>query len=117
MLGLVAGTALVWDKMMSIQNKISSANKLSISFEPNKEVSFRDDFIVVNKGGETKVFSSRCTHLGCKINKYADDKLICPCHGSTFDLNGSATKGPAFKSLKEINFEIDEISNTINIIT
>ena len=44
--------------------------------------------------------SDICTHLGCRpgldqINKL----LICPCHGSRFDLQGFPTKGPATRPL------------------
>lgn len=86
-------------------------------FEANKKISFQDDFIVINKESETKILSSRCTHLGCKIDKSKNDQLICPCHGSTFDLDGNATKGPAVSPLEEKQFEIDELNGQIIVKT
>ncbi len=103
--------------MILRQREINTRKVISLAFEANKEISFQDDFIIINKEGLTKVMSSRCTHLGCRINQSADDQLLCPCHGSTFDLNGNATKGPAIGSLKEMKFEIDSSGNKITVIT
>lgn len=37
-----------------------------------------------------------CTHLGCSPGFDPEKKiLICPCHGSRFDLKGNVLKGPA----------------------
>ena len=98
---------------MKTENRLASRNKISVPFNPNKNISFQDDFIVVNKDGQTKVFSSHCTHLGCNINKADGDKLICPCHGSAFDTDGNAIKGPAVRPLQSMPFSIDNSSNQI----
>ena len=113
--GIVVGVVFLWDKMIIKQKMISSRKSVSIQFEPNKEVSFQDDFIVINKDGKTKVLSSKCTHLGCKIVEFTNNQLLCPCHGSTFDLNGNATKGPAIIQLENMRFEINELNNKITI--
>lgn len=110
--GLTLGIVGLWDRMIFTQRKINSRKIVSMPFEVNKEVSFQDDFIIINKEYKTKVLSSRCTHLGCKIDKAKNGQVICPCHGSTFNLDGNATKGPAIRPLEEKKFEIDE-SNTI----
>ena len=41
-----------------------------------------------------------CTHLGCVVpwNK-AENKFMCPCHGSQYDEAGKMVRGPAPKSL------------------
>ena len=46
--------------------------------------------------------SNICTHEGCAMevsNSGGADKLICNCHGSTFDANGGVTRGPARAAL------------------
>lgn len=111
--GLSIGLIALWDKMVFTQKKINSHKTYSFPNDPNKEISFKDDFIIINKEGKTKVFSSRCTHLGCKINKSENGQLLCPCHGSTFNTMGDATRGPAVKPLEQKEFEID---NTTIII-
>ena len=117
MAALAVGTVVLWDRMISTQKRISARSKISLVFERNKQISFQDDFIIVNTGDEISVLSSRCTHLGCKINEYSNNQLLCPCHGSTFDLEGNATQGPATRSLDKMDFEIDELTNKIIVIT
>ena len=109
------GFVVSWDKMIVAQKKIKGFRILSFVFNPNKEVSFNDKVIIVSNAQNTKVFSSRCTHLGCKINKEHEGQLQCPCHGSTFDLEGNATKGPAINPLKHLEFEIDKVNSKINV--
>jgi Rieske Fe-S protein len=46
--------------------------------------------------GKLKAISGVCTHQGCIVRwQGADHPLLCPCHGSEFDLNGKVKKGPA----------------------
>jgi Rieske Fe-S protein len=43
---------------------------------------------------------NRCTHLGCQPALDPQARLlICPCHGSRFDLQGRVVKGPAARPL------------------
>jgi menaquinol-cytochrome c reductase iron-sulfur subunit len=40
-------------------------------------------------GPEVIAMTSECPHLGCAVNLTADGKsFLCPCHTSTFDLDG-----------------------------
>ena len=74
-----------------------------------------DRFIVVVSEEQLIVFSNRCTHAGCSINKEAEGQLICTCHGSMFEsLTGKAIQGPAKKELVRIPFI--EVKNTDEII-
>ena len=46
--------------------------------------------------GEVKVLSPICTHLGYGYRwDDAEHKFFCPCHGSSYDLNGQVLGGPA----------------------
>jgi cytochrome b6-f complex iron-sulfur subunit len=49
-----------------------------------------------------------CTHLGCLVefNK-SRQKLLCPCHAGTYDLDGSVGSGPPPKPLTAIPLKID----------
>jgi Rieske Fe-S protein len=51
-----------------------------------------------------------CTHAGCKIGAPDKDHIMnCPCHGSAFSVaDGSATHGPAKKSLAGIKLEVKD---------
>jgi Rieske Fe-S protein len=39
-----------------------------------------------------------CTHRGCTVD-VRGDRLVCPCHGSTYDRDGRVLKGPAQRAL------------------
>jgi Rieske Fe-S protein len=46
--------------------------------------------------GVYKAFSAVCTHAGCILDKVADGKIYCPCHGSVFTVTtGAPVAGPA----------------------
>lgn len=49
-------------------------------------------------------FSLVCPHLGCTV-KDGEDGLICPCHGSRFDAEGTALRGPARQPLRALRVE------------
>lgn len=45
-----------------------------------------------NSAGEIVSFSSVCPHLGCSVNyRRSDNDFFCPCHTSSFDLDGTKT--------------------------
>ncbi len=44
--------------------------------------------------------SRKCTHLGCTVPWVAkENKFICPCHGSSFDITGNVISAPAPRPL------------------
>lgn len=43
----------------------------------------------------------RCTHKGCKVSYQRKENLLyCPCHHSTFAMDGKRLSGPAREPLK-----------------
>jgi Rieske Fe-S protein len=44
-------------------------------------------------------FSAVCTHAGCTVSEVVDGTIVCPCHGSRFNLDGSVANGPASRPL------------------
>lgn len=65
----------------------------------SKEVNFLNKVIVIKTAQQVNFLSSSCTHLGCRINKVENNELLCPCHGSKFNLKGEVIKGPATEAL------------------
>ena len=65
---------------------------------------FHDEVVLVKSGSELTALSSRCSHLGCRIDRAADQQLVCPCHGSRFDLRGKRIAGPATADLEPLRF-------------
>jgi len=56
---------------------------------------------VVRTGDSTAfALAPGCTHLGCAYRWLSDkNEFLCPCHTSTFDLEGKVTSGPAPRPL------------------
>ncbi len=46
------------------------------------------------KAGTIVGLSAICTHQGCTVLPHGD-RLLCPCHGSVYALDGSNVSGPA----------------------
>jgi nitrite reductase/ring-hydroxylating ferredoxin subunit/uncharacterized membrane protein len=54
--------------------------------------------VLIRKGERLYALADRCSHRGCSLHEGElndDETLTCPCHGSTFRLDGSIVKGPA----------------------
>lgn len=52
--------------------------------------------------GEFKAFSAVCPHQGCLVTDVRDGAIVCPCHGSRFDVaTGGVLAGPATSGLSE----------------
>jgi Rieske Fe-S protein len=68
--------------------------------------------VIVNResSGALHAYSSRCTHLGCRIDRIQDGEAACPCHGSRFHQDGSVAKGPAALPLTPVPLEPDGAS-------
>ena len=65
---------------------------------------------VVRKDDQHVVaFTPQCTHLGCAY--HWDDKennFLCPCHTSTFSIDGKVLSGPAPRPLDRYVTKIDQ---------
>ena len=54
------------------------------------------DFLVAHTAQNSFVaLAAICTHQTCTITGFASQSYVCPCHGSTFDVNGRVLGGPA----------------------
>ena len=62
---------------------------------------------------EYTAFLMLCTHNDCELEA-TSKMLVCPCHGSEFDLKGNVTEGPAEKPLMEFDVVVGE--NEIKIV-
>ncbi|MGB9697390.1 MAG: ubiquinol-cytochrome c reductase iron-sulfur subunit [Ignavibacteria bacterium] len=68
-------------------------------------VTFYEDLISVKYNENLKIFSSKCSHLGCRINNFNGTNFKCFCHGSEFNIEGIPVLGPAKLPLKILKFE------------
>lgn len=55
--------------------------------------------------GALSATGATCTHLGCQIRP-ANTFFRCPCHGSTFTLDGNVVRGPAARPLARYTLHV-----------
>jgi cytochrome b6-f complex iron-sulfur subunit len=68
--------------------------------------------IIINRPVKGFVALSRvCTHLGCLVEyDKIQNRLICPCHGALFDLEGNVVSGPPPKPLPKFPIKVESES-------
>lgn len=68
-------------------------------------------YVVVESEGEIASFglNAVCTHLGCVVPwNAAENKFMCPCHGSQYNNQGKVVRGPAPLSLALVHADVTE---------
>jgi Rieske Fe-S protein len=68
--------------------------------------------LVIRNEGKIYAPTSTCTHKNCAV-KAKDGGIVCPCHGSKYSLQGTATKGPAKGSLFRFGVSVDDKGHII----
>ena len=66
--------------------------------------------VILNPDDKTKAvaFKNQCTHKQCPVDWNADEgSLVCPCHGSKYEPDGTVTDGPAEESLPTYEAKIE----------
>jgi len=114
--GIGLSMAFLWEKLTLFSESISKPLVYELPFNKHKVVAFFKEFIVVNNKDKTTVFSSHCTHLGCVINKEENGRMVCPCHGSQYNLEGEAVKGPAYKPLEKLTSTLSADETHIEVV-
>jgi cytochrome b6-f complex iron-sulfur subunit len=73
--------------------------------------------IIVEKKSEDEYIALPlvCTHKGADLI-LRDDLLVCPAHGSIFDLNGTVLSAPANTSLRPYYVSVKEDSVVIHVV-
>jgi Rieske Fe-S protein len=107
---VTAGFIVLWQMLTGRQKQLNEepvSNRIN-TVKLGSGVFLFDKFIIFKSADGIKVFSNKCTHAGCRINRETDGKLICPCHGSKYDAaTGKVLQGPAGLSLPQIPFSTD----------
>jgi cytochrome b6-f complex iron-sulfur subunit len=101
--------------LSALPARIAEANKLTIrkSAIPSGEAKnfvFRNaPAVIINRPEKGFIALSRtCTHLGCLVEyHHLKQRMVCPCHAGSFDLEGNVMSGPPPKSLTSIPFRIE----------
>ena len=115
--GLLAGCASISEFPATVTNDTISVPLASIT--PGEKIKIvrakqlaYDILLVLGDNNNHRALEMRCTHAN-NILSASNTGLFCTFHGSTFDLNGEVTSGPAMSALK--NFRTSEANNQITI--
>lgn len=110
-LGVVAGVEIiaVIAGFLSPSNKKSNKKTKQLidigmvsDFQKGTVTPFKGQrfFLARLEDGGFLALSLRCTHLGCSVAWHENEnRFICPCHSSSFDIAGNVLNPPAPKSL------------------
>src|SRR5262245_24772587 len=84
-------------------------NPVSPDEEPVADGKFYPLLINRDRAGKFYVLDSECRHASCVVPPYDayDFSIICPCHGSRYDVDGAVINGPAESPLHAYQFEFD----------
>jgi menaquinol-cytochrome c reductase iron-sulfur subunit len=65
-------------------------------------------WVVRTSERDVVAFAPQCTHLGCAYHWDEDNKeFLCPCHTSTFALDGRVLSGPAPRALDRFDIKVE----------
>jgi len=72
-----------------------------------------DPIYVLATGAAFVAVSPICTHRGCTVDVHGE-RLVCPCHGSTYDREGKVLKGPAQRPLAR--YPVERLGDVLSIL-
>lgn len=105
----------------ALGNDVSKADYLKSHSAGSRELvqGLKGDatYLIVNDRGddlEHFALNAVCTHLGCVVPwNRAEQKFMCPCHGSQYSKTGAVVRGPAPLPLALEHVEEDESGNVV----
>jgi len=74
-----------------------------------KAVSEKAVYVTKDVGGQLRVLTSICPHLGCTVpwNK-EKSQFVCPCHGASFAADGTRVSGPSLRGMDTLATSIQD---------
>ena len=108
-----------WTKVVSLANLSSDGRpaKFEIILEKVKDAwtTYKNvpagAVYLSRKGDEVTAFNLKCPHLGCAVDyRSKSDDYFCPCHNSTFGLDGSVTdaNSPSPRGLDTMDTKVED---------
>jgi len=73
---------------------------------------------IARAAGDYYAFDDTCTHLGCSLaeGKLEGRTVICPCHGSRFDvITGAVQHGPAREPVKSYVVRVQDAAMQVQL--
>ena len=127
-LGLAALAELVWLAVSFLRPpraELGDAQTAAVvaagaveSFAAGSVTAFQQGqfYLVRLENGGFLALSFRCTHLGCTVPWVEkEQKFICPCHASVFDITGNVIAAPAPRALDLLPLAV--VNNVVRVNT
>jgi Rieske Fe-S protein len=113
MAGLSTGVVVwTWYRLGQFQSEKENLAEFRHGADIPLGVSYFGKYYLYRDETGIRAFSTSCTHAGCRIEKEHSGFLQCSCHGSKFEAEtGKPVKGPALKSLQELDCHFDQKSD------
>jgi nitrite reductase/ring-hydroxylating ferredoxin subunit len=114
--GLVAAASLGLGAVLRLAGANSGASgqdAAPVAFDPKSlpqagQIRRQGRVALLRDAGGFFALELSCPHLGCRPEwNLAEERFLCPCHGSAFTYDGALLKGPAGKGLAAIALERD----------
>ncbi len=65
-------------------------------------------YLVKTGDNQVRAMHSTCTHLGCRTNYDREsNRILCPCHGGVYDVEGQVIAGPPPASLPQLPTRVE----------
>jgi len=124
LLAIPASIYLLWPPRPKKEDPWTEAGKLSeLQLDTPAELVFRRNRVdgwkissekattwaVKVSTDEVIAFGPQCPHLGCAYHwNIAKHEFLCPCHASTFSIQGEVLTGPAPRALDRYDLKIEQ---------
>lgn len=59
--------------------------------------------------------SMLCTHAACFVGAPSQGVMVCPCHGSEYNMMGQVLRGPAYAPLHQYALTYDATAQTVTL--
>jgi len=107
LLALVEAVWIVLDFLRPRRTRTADAAAVVVAgpidrFEPGTVAAFPAGkfYLVRLEGGGFLALARECTHLGCTVPwNPEENRFVCPCHSSAFDIHGDVLDQPAPRAL------------------
>ncbi len=72
--------------------------------------------LVIRRNATTyTALSMYCTHSGCQVNTPRSGSIVCTCHNSVFNYDGTVIGGPAPSPLTKYGVALNAAAKTITV--
>jgi Rieske Fe-S protein len=110
------GTGSANFEIVGQQIRVFVANVPELNTIPGAYLIEPAQTIVTRSGAQIFVaMTAVCTHEGCTVSNFQDERLVCPCHGSTYNMQGAVVVGPAANPLVQYTSSYDSTKNELLI--